>query len=245
MSDHEFDEKKKNEGEGDSKSKDKKRVVIEFDRAAKPSSGPSASGTEFGPDVLDLDAADATGSAESILQESSAQSAQAPLGAQVARLKAEKDELTKTMMRRQADFENYRKRIERDREEEQRRGVARLLTDLITVLDAFERALKAHDDPAYEEYRKGLELIYRQMWETLARHGLERIAAAGAIFDPHFHQAIERVETREHPDGAILEVFQDGYLFHGRVLRPSIVRVAVHTDGSDRDETSVSRHRTN
>jgi molecular chaperone GrpE len=241
MSDHELDDKKKDEG--DTKSKDKKRVVIEFDRGAKPSSGPSSSGTEFGPDVLDLDAADTTGTAESIVQESSAQGG--PLGAQVARLKAEKDELTKTMMRRQADFENYRKRIERDREEEQRRGVARLHTDLITVLDAFERALKAHDDPAYEEYRKGLELIYRQMWETLARHGLERIPAAGAIFDPHFHQAIERVETREHPDGAILEVFQDGYLFHGRVLRPSIVRVAVHPDGSDKGDPSVSRHGTN
>jgi len=240
MSDNEFDEKKKNEAGEDTKSKDKKRVVIEFDRGAKPSSP----AMEFGPDVLDLDAADTTGTPESIAQESSSQLG-GPLGAQVARLKAEKDELTKTMMRRQADFENYRKRIERDREEEQRRGVARLLTDLIPVLDAFERALKAHDDPAYEEYRKGLELIYRQMWETLAKHGLERIAAAAAKFDPHFHQAIERVETREHPDGAILEVFQDGYLFHGRVLRPSIVRVAVHADGSDRDEPSVSRHGTN
>jgi molecular chaperone GrpE len=236
MSNHESDEKKKKEAEDDTKSKDEKRVVIEFDRGAKP----VPSGTEFGPDVLDLDAADTTGTVESIANESSG-----PLGTQVARLKAEKDELTKTMMRRQADFENYRKRIERDREEEQRRGVARLLTDLISVLDAFERALKAHDDPAYEEYRKGLELIHRQMWETLAKHGLERIPAAGEKFDPHFHHAIERVETREHPDGAILEVFQDGYLFHGRVLRPSIVRVAVHTDDSDKDEASLSRRGTN
>src|SRR6185437_6025806 len=87
-----------------------------------------------------------------------------------------------------------------------------------------------HDDPAYEEYRKGLEMIYRQLWDTLAKQGLERIAAEGKQFDPNFHQAVERVETDEHPDGAIVEVLQDGYLFNGRVLRPSIVRVAVHTD---------------
>ena len=118
----------------------------------------------------------------------------APIDA-MARLQAEKDELMQTMVRRQADFENYRKRIERERDEERRRGIERLLEDLLPVLDAFERALRAHDNPAYEEYRKGLELIYRQLWDTLARHGLERIAAADKPFDPHFHQAIERVET--------------------------------------------------
>jgi molecular chaperone GrpE len=132
------------------------------------------------------------------------------------------------MVQRQADFENYRKRIERERQEESKRGVGRVIEDLIPVLDAFDRALKAHDSPDYEEHRKGMELIYRQMWDTLAKHGLERIAAAGQPFDPHFHQAIERVETTDHPDGTIIEVFQDGYLYHGRVLRPSIVRVAVH-----------------
>jgi molecular chaperone GrpE len=136
------------------------------------------------------------------------------------------------MIRRQADFDNYRKRIEREREEEGRRGVGRLLEELLPVLDAFERALVAHDNPAYEEYRKGLELIYRQLWETVARHGVERIVATDKPFDPHFHQAIERVETGEHPEGTIVEVLQDGYLFHGRVLRPSIVRVAVAPSGA-------------
>ena len=85
---------------------------------------------------------------------------------ELGRLRAEKDELMRTMVLRQADFENYQKRIERERQEESRRGVARLLTDLIPVLDGFARALKAHDDPAYEEYRKGLEMIYRQLWDT-------------------------------------------------------------------------------
>ena len=145
-----------------------------------------------------------------------------------ARLRAEKQDLLQTLVRRQADFENYRKRIERDRHEEGRRGVERLMLDLIPVLDGFDRALQAHDDPAYEEYRKGMMLIRKQLWDALARHGLERIDAAGKIFDPHFHQAIERAESNEYPDGYILHVFQDGYMFHGRVLRPAIVRVVVH-----------------
>ena len=151
-----------------------------------------------------------------------------------ARLQAEKDELMQTLVRRQADFENYRKRIERERQEDRRHGTGRLIEDLLPILDAFERAIKAHDDPAYEEYLKGLELIYRQLWDTLARHGLERIAAAGKPFDPHYHQAIERVESTEHPEGTVVDVLQDGFLLHGRVIRPSMVRVsyaASHSDG--------------
>jgi len=148
--------------------------------------------------------------------------------AELQKLKAEKEELLQTLIRRQADFENFRKRTERDRHEEGRRGVERLVTDLVPVIDAFDRALKAHDDPAYEEYRKGVTLIRKQLWDTLARHGVQRIEAAEKMFDPHLHQAIERVESQEYPDGFIVGVFQDGYSFHGRVLRPAIVRVAVH-----------------
>ena len=154
----------------------------------------------------------------------------AALAAELAKLRAEKEDLLNTLVRRQADFENYRKRVERDRHEEGRRGVERLIADLIPVLDAFDRALKAHDDPGYEEYRRGVTLIRKQLWDALSRHGLQRIEAAGQIFDPHVHQAVERAESGSHPDGFILEVFQDGYLFHGRVLRPAIVRVVVHPD---------------
>lgn len=163
------------------------------------------------------------------------------LAERVARLQAEKDELMQTLVRRQADFENYRKRIERERQDDRRHGIGRLIEDLLPVLDAFERALKAHDDPAYEEYRKGLELIYRQLWDTLARHGLERIAAAGKPFDPHYHQAIERVESDEYPEGTVLEVLQDGFLFHGRVVRPSIVRVSYSAAHSEGGKSSAAR----
>ena len=159
------------------------------------------------------------------------------LAVEVAKLRAEKEDLLQTLVRRQADFENYRKRIERDRHEEGRRGVERLIADLIPVLDGFDRALQSHDDPAYEEYRKGLMLIRKQLWDALARHGLERIDAAGKIFDPHVHQAIERTESNEHPDGYILHVFQDGYMFYGRVLRPAIVRVVVHSGEDTKSDT--------
>ncbi len=152
------------------------------------------------------------------------------LSSELQKLRAEKEELMQTMIRRQADFENFRKRTERDRQEEGRRGVERLILDLIPVLDAFDRALQAHDDPAYEEYRKGITLIRKQLWDGIAKHGVQRIEAAGKMFDPHQHQAIERLESTDYPDGFIVAVFQDGYTFHGRVLRPAIVRVAVHTD---------------
>jgi molecular chaperone GrpE len=110
------------------------------------------------------------------------------------------------------------------------------------VLDAFERALKAYDDPSYQEYRKGLELIYRQLSDTLARQGLERIAAAGKPFDPHYHQAIERVESDELPDGTVLDVLQDGFLFHGRVLRPSMVRVSFGASPSQGGKPAALHH---
>jgi molecular chaperone GrpE len=147
---------------------------------------------------------------------------------ELAKLQSERDALAETLVRRQADFENYRKRIDRERKDESRRAQSHLIEDLLPVLDGFERALSAHDDPAYEEYRKGLEIIYKQLWDTLARHGLERIDAAGKPFDPHVHLAIDRVETHDHPDGTVIEVLQQGYRIHDRVLRPSAVRVAVH-----------------
>ena len=95
---------------------------------------------------------------------------QTVLAVELSKLRAEKEDLLQTLVRRQADFENFRKRTERDRSEEGRRGVERMILDLIPVLDAFDRALHAHEDPAYEEYRKGVTLIRKQLWDALARH---------------------------------------------------------------------------
>src|SRR5215813_843385 len=149
--------------------------------------------------------------------------------ADVAKLTADLDDLRQTLLRRQADFENYRKRIEKERLEESKRATARVVEALIPIVDGFEHALAAHREAEYENYRKGFELIYKQMVDNLAKLGVERIEPIGKQFDPHQHQAVDRAETGEHADGTVLEVFQPGYLFHGRVLRPAMVRVAVHS----------------
>src|SRR5262252_8771269 len=145
----------------------------------------------------------------------------------VAKLSADLEDLKQTLLRRQADFDNYRKRIEKERLEESKRATARVVEALIPIVDGFETALAAHRESEYETYRKGFELIYKQMLENLAKLGVERIDPAGQQFDPHLHQAIDRAESADVEDGTVLQVFQAGYLYHGRVLRPAMVRVAV------------------
>jgi molecular chaperone GrpE len=147
---------------------------------------------------------------------------------------ADLEELRQTMLRRQADFDNYRKRIERERGEDAKRTTARLIESLIPIVDGFEHALAAHREAEYEGYRKGFELIYKQLMDNLTKLGVERIEPVGKTFDPHVHQAVDRAETSEHPDGTILQVFQPGYVFHGRVLRPAMVRVAVRPEAASK-----------
>ena len=162
-----------------------------------------------------------------------AETAGAAAAAPVARaefdgLRAERDDLLNSLVRLQADFENYRKRIERDRAAEHQRAVASAIEPILPMLDDFERALETHRDPGYEKFREGFDLIYRRLWGALHKLGLRRIEAEGKAFDPHQHQAVERVESREHPDGSVLTELAPGYKFHERVLRPAMVRVAVH-----------------
>ena len=148
--------------------------------------------------------------------------------AEMAKVAADLEELRQTLLRRQADFDNYRKRIEKERFEDSKRATARVIEGLLPVIDGFEQALAAHREAEYESYRKGFELIYKQLLESLTKLGVERIDPVGKPFDPHLHQAVDRSETTDHEDGTILQVFQPGYVFHGRVLRPAMVRVAVH-----------------
>ncbi len=148
--------------------------------------------------------------------------------AEVAKLAADLQDLQQTLLRRQADFDNYRKRIERERAEDSKRHTARVVEALIPIVDGFEHALAAHREAEYENYRKGFELIYKQLRDNLAKLGVERIEPLGQHFDPHSHQAMDRTETNQAEDGTILQVYQPGYVFHGRVLRPAMVRVAVH-----------------
>jgi len=155
--------------------------------------------------------------------------------AEVAKLASDLNELRQTLMRRQADFDNYRKRIEKERADDAKRHTARVVEGLIPVIDGFEHALAAHREAEYENYRKGFELIYKQLVDNITRLGVERTDPLGKPFDPHLHQAMDRTETVEHEDGTILQVFQPGYVFHGRVLRPAMVRVAVHPGGASKE----------
>ncbi len=154
---------------------------------------------------------------------------------EMAKLAGDLEELRQTLLRRQADFENYRKRIEKERFEDSKRATARVIEGLIPVIDGFEHALAAHREAEYETYRKGFELIYKQLLDNIIKLGAERIDPVGKPFDPHLHQAMDRTETTEHADGTILQTFQPGYVFHGRVLRPAMVRVAVRPNHASKE----------
>jgi molecular chaperone GrpE len=144
----------------------------------------------------------------------------------VQKLLAEKQELMDTLVRRQADFENYRKRVERERQAASQRGIELLVEQLLPALDAFDNALAGEGSAANAEYRKGFEIVRRQIWDALSKQGLKRVDSVGKEFDPHLHHAIERVETTAQADGTIIGELQPGYTFHDRVLRPAMVRVA-------------------
>jgi molecular chaperone GrpE len=148
--------------------------------------------------------------------------------AEVGKLARDLEDLRQTLLRRQADFENYRKRVEKERSEDSRRSTARVIEALIPVVDSFDQALASHREPEYANYRKGFELIHKQLLDNIAKLGAERIEPVSMKFDPHLHQAMDRTETTDKDEGTILQVFQPGYVFHGRVLRPAMVRVAVH-----------------
>jgi molecular chaperone GrpE len=177
---------------------------------------------DFNMDRDDSDGLDETPEAKTVAADS------AMADAEVAKLVADLHDLQQTLLRRQADFDNYRKRIERERGDDSKRYTARVVEALIPIIDGFEHALAAHREAEYENYRKGFELIYKQLVDNLAKLGVERVEPLGQPFDPHAHQAMDRTETNAAEDGTILQVYQPGYVFHGRVLRPAMVRVAVH-----------------
>jgi molecular chaperone GrpE len=145
---------------------------------------------------------------------------------QIEKLVAEKQDLQDTLLRRQADFENYRKRVEKERGQERHRGAELLIEQVLPVLDAFDLALSGQSGAASPEYRKGFEIIRAQLWNALAKQGLQPIEAVGKPFDPNLHHAIENVPTASQPEGTVVGEMQTGYMFHGRVLRPAMVRVA-------------------
>lgn len=140
-------------------------------------------------------------------------------------LAAERSDLSDRLLRARAEFENARRRTERERSEYLQFAAIELMRDILPILDDFERALDV--ETADRNYAKGVELIYQRLFETVKKMGLEPIETAGEPFDPNLHQAVERVQTTDAEDQAILGEFQRGYNFKGKLLRPAMVRVAV------------------
>jgi molecular chaperone GrpE len=168
---------------------------------------------------------------DEVLNDAPAGDGEISLEDQIRKLAAEKDELRDTPLRRQADFDNFRKRVEKERQQERHRGVEHMVEVMLPVLDAFDNALAAAGkDSAAADYAKGFELIRRQLWDVLSKQGLAKIESVGKEFNPHFHHAIARVETAEHSDGTVVGELQPGYMFHERVLRPAMVRVAAEPE---------------
>jgi len=149
----------------------------------------------------------------------------AALTAERDQLAAEKADLKDRLLRALADFDNFRRRAERDRSEYVQFAAMEMVRDLIPILDDFRRAVRV--ETADKEYAKGIELIDQRLFETLKKAGLEPIEAAGKLFDPNLHQAVDRVHSEEWPDQTVLEEYQSGYNFKGKLLRPAMVKVAV------------------
>ena len=145
----------------------------------------------------------------------------------IARIAEERDQLRDRLLRTTAEFDNFRKRIERDRREMADRAAESLLVDLLPVVDDLERALAAEaSGEAAEGYRRGVELILKQMHDLLARRGVKPMEALGADFDPHLHQAVASEPAEGHRDGEVIDVLRKGYLLNDRLLRPAMVKVA-------------------
>jgi molecular chaperone GrpE len=145
-------------------------------------------------------------------------------GGELEKVKAERDSLLDRLARAQAEFENARRRASKEQQEFRDYAAADAIKPLLPVLDSFERALQVKSEPA--DFRSGVELIYKQLQDALAKVGVKAIPAKGEQFDPHVHEAIEMVETSDAADHEVIEELQRGYRIKDRLLRPAMVKVA-------------------
>jgi molecular chaperone GrpE len=155
-----------------------------------------------------------------------AQPEQPDPSAEAAELKQQRDDYYDRLLRKTAEFDNYRKRIERERLQLSEAAAADLLTELLPLVDDMERALKAESGDEGDAVRKGVELIHRQLLEVLRKRGVKPIEALGADFDPHFHNAVAHEPAEGRREGEIIEEFRRGYMLGDRLLRPAMVKVA-------------------
>jgi molecular chaperone GrpE len=158
---------------------------------------------------------------------SSAVNDSAATTADPSELQRQRDEYYDLLLRKSAEFDNFRKRTERDRQMVSDSAAASMIEELLPLMDDLERALKA--DAGVEggdAYRRGVELIHQQLGEILRKRGARSIEALGADFDPHYHQAVSYEPAEGRREGEIIEEFRRGYMLGDRLLRPSMVKVA-------------------
>ena len=151
---------------------------------------------------------------------------------EVDHLKNELDHVRDIYLRKLAEFDNFRKRTEREREDFQQTAGEDLVKELLPVLDNFERALQQEKTDS-GAFRDGIEMIARQFWDMLQRKGLEVVNPEGQPFDPELHEAVQRVETADHAPGTVVWVMLKGYTFGDRLIRPAMVGVAVEPQGPE------------
>jgi|SRR6202165_2393591 len=147
------------------------------------------------------------------------------------KLRAERDALLDRLARLQAEFDNARKRAVREQQDFREFAAADVIKNFLPILDSFERALKAGGDSNSNDFRNGIELIYRQFQDALQKIGVQPIVSVGQPFDPRVHEAVEMVDTTEVPDHHVLDELQRGYKYKERLLRPAMVRVARNARG--------------
>ena len=141
-------------------------------------------------------------------------------------LQRERDDFKDRWLRKSAEFDNYRKRIERERREQADQSVVDLLQELLLVVDDFDRALTVEGGDTGGAYRKGVELIHGKLHDLLRKQGVKAIDVLGADFDPNVHMAVMHEESPAHREGEVIGELQKGYMLHDRLLRPAMVKVA-------------------
>jgi molecular chaperone GrpE len=173
-----------------------------------------------------LDAPDQTSAEESV--EETGETEMEFMKKAMSKLQAELDESRNGLLLARADFDNTRKRMERDKQEAIKYGLERLFKDLLPSLDVLDKALSnSPAEEAAKAYVQGFDMIRNQFYEALEKHGLEKIEASGQSFNPDFHQAIQRVESSDVTTDTVKDVFMTGFSFNGRVIRPAMVSVFV------------------
>jgi len=150
----------------------------------------------------------------------------APAGDALAVLTRERDELKDRLLRQAAEFDNYRKRIDRERRAQADESVTRLLLELLLVIDDFDRALTTGAGEGSSQYRKGVELIHGKLHDILKRYNVTPIEALGTQFDPNLHEAVIHEPTSEAREGEVIGELRKGYRLGDRLLRPAMVKVA-------------------